>query len=1055
MKIIKLVFILNICVLLSIKIFAQSINIDKCDDLSNWQKVTSDGVSMHLSLVPGINGKAIKIDYQFTGSGYCGIVKNISLSLDSNYKFIFFVKGTPPKNNLEFKLDDSTGDNVWWHIDRGYDFPVKWTKRTLRKRDISFAWGPSGGGILKKMYKLEIMISAAEGGNGTVYIDDLSYTKLLPPVTKIIEPIVKASSSLNSNPSQLMDNNPISEWRSKPNENQNLLFDFQYLREYGGVIINWDSLDYATDFNINVSNDLKNWKTIYHARSEKRTNSFIPLPDDESRYMKIVMLKSNRGKGYAIKGIKIENYKFVEDNNYFFEQVAKNYPEGYFPKYLSKVQTYWDVIGVNGDDKEGLINEEGMIETGKESFSIEPFLYANGKYINWNNVKTTQSLVDNYLPVPIVRWTSNGLKLEIKALAGGQAGKSSIYVRYRITNSTMNEMKGSLYLTLRPFQVSPPWQFLNLKGGVAKIHSITYSNGTATVNNTKQVISLTKPTNFGAVQFTNGSIVNYINKNILPNAQNVKDSLGFGSAAFKYDFDLQPKGSHDVVISVPLYKDSYQPAGNNIKSADLFFKNRQENVSEYWRSKLDKVKFDLPQSEKKMINTLKSSLAYILINRDGSALQPGSRSYERAWIRDGALMGAALLRMGITKEVKEFINWYSEYQFPSGKIPCVVDQRGADPVPENDSQGEFIFILHQYFNFTKDTTFLASKWNNVKKTVNYIEHQIKQETTGENKNGTNEQKSFYGLVPASISHEGYSAKPMHSYWDDFFVMKGLKDAVTIAHILDKKKEENEYIKLRDTFRKNLYHSIHLAMENKNINYIPGCAELGDFDATSTAIGIFPCGELKYLPQPQLENTFDKYFKFFNKRLSPADDWKNFTPYELRVAGAFIYLHEINRTYDLLNYFFKFQRPEGWNHWAEVVWKDRNEPKFIGDMPHTWVGSGYINTFRALFVYEDEDDSTLVLGAGIKSEWLNRPKGISVEDLPTYYGNISYSIKRINPKAVEIKIKNNIKDDHIKLLFKNPVNKEMKQAVSGKGKRLEIANNYIYINPSEGLVKIQY
>jgi hypothetical protein len=29
------------------------------------------------------------------------------------------------------------------------------------------------------------------------------------------------------------------------------------------------------------------------------------------------------------------------------------------------------------------------------------------------------------------------------------------------------------------------------------------------------------------------------------------------------------------------------------------------------------------------------------------------------------------------------------------------------------------------------------------------------------------RKLFYGLLPASISHEGYSAKPMHSHWDNF------------------------------------------------------------------------------------------------------------------------------------------------------------------------------------------------------------------------------------------------------------------------------------------------
>ncbi|MCI0690423.1 hypothetical protein L0337_00280 [candidate division KSB1 bacterium] len=45
------------------------------------------------------------------------------------------------------------------------------------------------------------------------------------------------------------------------------------------------------------------------------------------------------------------------------------------------------------------------------------------------------------------------------------------------------------------------------------------------------------------------------------------------------------------------------------------------------------------------------------------------------------------------------------------------------------------------------------------------------------------------------------------------------------------------------------------MANKGIDFIPGCVELGDFDATSTTIGLDPCGELENIPQSQLNNTW--------------------------------------------------------------------------------------------------------------------------------------------------------------------------------------------------------
>ena len=44
---------------------------------------------------------------------------------------------------------------------------------------------------------------------------------------------------------------------------------------------------------------------------------------------------------------------------------------------------------------------------------------------------------------------------------------------------------------------------------------------------------------------------------------------------------------------------------------------------------------------------------------------------------------------------------------------------------------------------------------------------------------------------------------------------------------------------------------------------------------------------------------------------------------------------------LLDWFLGDQRPQGWNHWAEVVFKDPLLPKFIGDMPHGWVASDFI------------------------------------------------------------------------------------------------------------------
>ncbi len=1034
--------------------FSQTKTIDDFTDLNSWQRSVSDGAEMSLSLVDGIKGKAIKINYKFTGSGYCGIVKKIPMELPSNYKFSFFIKGNSPKNNLEFKLDDSTGDNVWWYVFRHSDFPKTWEKRTIRERQIKFAWGPQGGGDITKLDKIEIIISAAEGGSGTIYLDELSFTKLEPQIKYKITPIVQASSTLTGKASYIFDGKNSTYWESEQSDKQSLLINFNYRREYGGIIINWDSLDFATNFTVDASENGSDWQTLYEANNESRKISFIRLPDYESNYLKINLLKSSRGKGYSIKEIEIEDYKFTENDNHLFQKIATYYPKGYFPKYFSNEQAYWNIIGVNGGLEKGLISEKGIIEIGKESCSITPFLYCDKKFVTWNDVTLKQNLDKNYLPITNVIWNDKNLTMEIKTFAVGKVNSSTIFARYKITNNTNQKKKGSLYLAIRPFQVNPPWQNLNTTGGVSKIRSIAYSKAKVIINDNKTIVSITDPGKFGAVNFNNGEIIDYISKDIIPDSTSVNDETGLSSGALEYSFNIAPGRSYNVVIAIPLNGNSSTlQSGIDPDAASRLFSSELNNATKFWQDKLNNIKFDLPSTSDKIINTFKSNLAYILINSNGNALQPGSRCYDRAWIRDGALMAEALLYTGLVSEVKDFIYWYTKYQFPSGKIPCAVDKIGPSPVPENDSQGEYIFLVKEYFNFTKDTTLLKNTWENVKAAVDYIKYQISLESTDENKYGTDEQKSFYGLVPKSISHEGYSAKPMHSYWDDFFVMKGLKDAVGIAKILNKDEEVKEYSKLRDEFRKNLYYSIKLAMKNKGINYIPGCAELGDFDATSTTIAISPCDELSSLPEPALKNTFNKYFDYFEQRLSQDYKWINYTPYEIRIVDTFIRLGEKQRAFDLLNFFFHDQRPYGWNHWAEVVWKDRDTPKFIGDMPHSWVGSGYINAVRTMFVYEN-DDTSLTIGAGIEEKWFNSPKGISIKNLPTFFGNVSYSMAKKDNK-VKVEITCNVDSSCKMMVLKSPLEKQVKNILVNGKEFHNFKDNNIYLNPNDKEILIEY
>ena len=1065
----KLFFFFLLLIFLNQINFTQQVTLDDFENIKDWSVFKSDGVNLKISSDAGLKGNAIRFDYDFTkGTGYGGIQSALGgpIDLPDNYEFTFYLKAESPSNNFEIKFLDSTGQNVWWVNNRNYDFPKEWKKIKIKKRHINFAWGPTTDQSLKRIDRIEFTIASFVGGKGTIWIDELKFEQLPPETDVYPQSLISASSFvIDHTPELMLDSIASSFWQSNGILDQNVLIDFKTRREFGGLKIGWLKDFQAKSFDVLLSEDGSNWEKVYSVSSNKSDASFIRLPEAEARFLKINLIESHNEKNFGIREIDFLDVKSTLTVNDFLLYAAGTNSSHWtdFPRYISKNASYWTVVGVNGDTKEALINEDGMVEVEKAGFSIEPMVKTKVIY-NWAIDQENQSLEENYLPIPSVLWDlTNGINLGVKAFANGEANKNSIlYLKYSLKNtSDKNNKEGEFYLVIRPFQVNPYYQFLNLEGGAGKINSIEEKGGKIYVNNEKIVIPVTTYDSFGASAFDEGNIAYFLRDGKIPENKSVIDPTNLASGVLQYNFKLKPGEEKVVYLAVPFYGE--ETLLENLNASVI--EQKLEETKNFWKAKVNHIKFNLPKSADKIINTWKSNLAYILINRDKAGIQPGSRSYERSWIRDGSLTSSALLKSGIVEEVKEFIDWYSDHQYENGKVPCVVDVRGPDPVPEHDSHGQLIYLIKEYFNFTKDTTFLRSKNVNVLKAVEYIESLIAERSTDHFKYGNDSVRAYYGLVTESISHEGYSAKPMHSYWDNFFTMKGLKDAAEIQKILGETESYNRIAIARDTFKENLYNSLNLAMKTRKIDYIPGCVELGDFDATSTTIAISPCNEFNNLPKPQVYNTFDKYYEFFeNKRDNKIDSspqsgagtsWINYTPYENRLIGSFIYLDEPERAHELIKFFLNDQRPQGWNHWAEVVWKDYRAPKFIGDMPHTWVGSDFINAIRSMFVYENEYDSSLVLGAALYQDWIDSPDGISVENLPTYYGEISYSIKKEDDNY-HFSIYGDVKLPECGIKIKNFNGSKLPAKVLVNGKAIkDFSENEISVKEFPATVMINY
>ena len=992
--------------------------LDNFNDPSHWRVVTSNQVSGKLRQTEGTSGKALCLDYDFNGvSGYAGIQRDLAIEYPQNYRFDFNLRGDSPANDLQFKVVDASGDNVWWVNKPKYDYPKDWAPVRYKQRHISKAWGPGADPVLRNSAKLEFTVYNNAGGKGSVCFDDLAFTALSPtddsPLTTTASATVSNGKGVAPN---AVDGDANTAWYGDFSAavDPQLTLDLDKLRELGGLKLVWKPGEHASDYLVQLSDNGRDWRDVRTVVAGNGGTDYLALPESEARYVRLLP-GAGPARSFGLAEVTVEPLAFAATPNDFIKAVAKEAPRGWFPRGFSGEQPYWTIVGLDGGTQQGLIGEDGAVEFSKGGISLTPLIMADGQWVTWADVELKQSLQDGYLPIPSVHWKHPDFGLQVTSFVRGDDNQSQMLARYQLTNTGSSEKEFILALAAQPWQVNPPTQFLSTQGGFSPVRFLSINQGGEVMTDPDGLVegalknlgivlrALQVPDATLATSFDEGMIVERLVQEgellaegpARPSAAG--DGMGLASGALLYRLQLKPGQTREVVVYAPYAqlrsqhgdKHPLETAENRPPNHQGFnIDTAQESVATQWRKKLDAVTFQVPAQGQELVDTLRTATAHMLISRIGPRLQPGTRSYARSWIRDGAMISEGLLRMGREDVVHDYVKFYAPYQFADGKVPCCVDDRGSDPVPENDSHGELIFNIAELYRYNGDKVFLADMWPHVLGAYEYMEKLRLSERTEANR-ALN--PAFYGMMPASISHEGYSAKPMHSYWDNFWALRGYKDAVEVARWLGKEEEAKRFATSRDQFRQDLDDSLRAAAKLHDINFLPGAAELGDFDATSTTIALAPGGEQGRLPQDLLENTFERYWTEFVQRRDGQREWKDYTPYEWRNVAAFVRLGWRERAWEAVEFFFKDRAPQPWNQWAEVVSRTPRKPFFVGDLPHAWVGSDFVRSALDMFAYVREIDDSIVLAAGIPADWLD--EGIAIRGLRTPFGKLGYSLRR--------------------------------------------------------------
>jgi hypothetical protein len=642
----------------------------------------------------------------------------------------------------------------------------------------------------------------------------------------------------------------------------------------------------------------------------------------------------------------------------------------------------------------------------KGGYSIEPFVWVDGARIAARDAVRSQSLVEGDLPIPSVTWGDPRVRLRVRAFA---ADDEVAFATYRIVNPGREQRTFELWLVLRPLQVLPTWQFLDMTPGFAPIREIGVDATRVRVNGSDAVWPLVPPDRFGAAA---GDMSREIERFALPETREANSDEGFCGGVLAWRMTLAPHAAREVNVRIALRAHVAAIAGP-VDGARLVSDALSSAIAA-WREQLGSVEIELPDAARDVERTMHTALADILVNRDGPRLQSGSRNYERSWIRDGAMTASALVAFGHAAAARAFLAWYAEYQLENGALPCCVDARGADPTPEHDSTGAFLYALGSYARHTRDAEFVRSLWSRVLRAVDRLE--VLRAERLDPRWHSELGGTAFGILPESISHEGYRKRVVHSYWDDLFARQGIRDAVFLAELVGDHERANAWAVLRDGFERDLLASYGAALRLHRISYLPGSVELGDFDPSATAIAFELGGEARDFPEAALRETFARYLAEVRERRQGVMKRDAFAPYEMRIANALIRIGERDAAWEVLRLNLAGRRPEspateessggevrGWNQWPEIVWTDAVHGRWLGDLPHSWVAATFLHALRTALVYERASDGALVLAAGVPESWLAGGEPVRVARLTTWWGTLDYELRRTASGALHVRI----------------------------------------------------
>lgn len=653
----------------------------------------------------------------------------------------------------------------------------------------------------------------------------------------------------------------------------------------------------------------------------------------------------------------------------------------------------WTILGSIESDEKGVVDLKGMISPKENSPSLDIFIQHNDEYFFPSRNKIEQTVDDL---TGIIKTFYNGSDFEYNFEAFSSEIDKGIFLKYNFKSK-----KSGLYrffFLIRPFN---PESFI-------PIFNIEIKDNKIFVNSFPFLIPITKDYKF--ILFDDEADINDFK---VSEKNRITSKYGLSTGGIYYEFNLNENEEKNFELFLP-QEENY--------SIDLNFdKSKDNKVSFMKKERENELIIDVPDDNINRIFNSNKIYLKSLINSE--YITPGPLTYKKFWFRDSAYMIPALMKIGDLKRAEKIIEYFKKKIKKDGYF--------QSQVGEWDSNGQALFTIAEYYRYTKNKEFLNEFYPYIKKGAEWIERKRKKYVDS------------YGLLPSSFSAEHFGPNDLY-YYDDYFGLKGLLDASSLANEIGNKSDSENFLKYYLEFKNDVRKAIDKDQKRLDKKICVGAFGRNiDASIIATFTSIFPLN-LDLLSKDEIMNSYEELRKkfFVNNCFYQNITHSGINLYlTLEIAEALLYLNEEKKAVNLFDSVISlltktYTGPEAIN------------PKSLGgcegDGHHGWLVAELIHFIRNSLLFEKENG--IVILSGSRKEWFKDGDKILFNNGVTYFGNISFEVN-IKENIIDVEFLNeineNIKDIYIYLPF------EIEEILSGNFKRKE--ENYLIFDRSKKII----